>query len=83
MITTESIIVFTIKAHKTCVAIMDAEKEVSRTDPEYERLCKARQFMLEAVYVLKDLLMERPDCDDWIMDFPNERAKPAKEKLAV
>ena len=75
MLTTESIIVLTIKAHKACVAVMDVEKGMTRTDPEYKRLCQARQFMLEAVYVLKDLTMERPDCDDWIMDFPNERAK--------
>ncbi|KKL89316.1 hypothetical protein LCGC14_1915910 [marine sediment metagenome] len=83
MLTTEAIIVLAIKAHKTCVAIMDAEKGMTRTDPEYKRLCQARQFVLEAVYVLKDLLMERPDRDDWIMDFPNDRAKPSGEKVAA
>jgi len=79
MITTESIIVLTIKAHKTCVAVMDAENEITRTDPEYERLRQARQSIFNAVDILQALMMERPDRDDWIMDFPNDRAKPAKE----
>ena len=75
MITTETIIVLVIKAHKACVAVMEAKDEVKRTDPEYESLRQAQQSMFVAVDVLKALMMERPDCDDWVMDFPNERAK--------
>ncbi|KKK88737.1 hypothetical protein LCGC14_2740130 [marine sediment metagenome] len=77
MITTEAIIVLTIKAHKTCVAIMEAKDEAKREDPGYEELCQAHSSVFKALDILRSLMVARVDCDDWIMDFPNEKAKAA------
>ena len=81
MITTASMIVLTIKAHKTCVAIMETKDKVPRADPEYGHLCQAQRHVFEAVDILKALMVKRPDCNDWIMDFPNESARPSGEKV--
>ena len=83
MITTKAIIVLTIKAHKTCVAITEALDEAKRGDPGYEGLCQAQYSVFKALDILRVLMVARVDCDDWVMDFPNEKAKPSGEGATV